>query len=63
MNNAKATVKALEMMRTLPEVAEMRGVSIDYLLGRTVDPQDSAYPPSQEETAEEREAVDVTGNT
>ena len=68
MNNAKAAVKALDMMRTLPEVAEIRGVSLDYLLGRTVDPEDSAFPPSREkeieEEAEEEETdgVDVTGN-
>lgn len=38
MNTAKATVKALSMMRTLKEVAKLRGVSIPFLLGKTMDP-------------------------
>lgn len=45
MNIAKATVKALSMMRTMKEVVETRGVTMDYLLGKSVDPKDSAYPP------------------
>jgi len=47
MNNAKAALKALSMMRTVKEVAQQRGVSMAYLFGKTVDPKDSAYPPQE----------------
>lgn len=58
MNNAKATIKALSEMRTVKQIAETRGVSIDYLLGKTIDPKDSAWPPSDSESeTEEDESI------
>lgn len=38
MNNAKAAVIGLGQMRTHKEVAEERGVTVDYLFGRSFDP-------------------------
>lgn len=38
MNNAKAALLALSTMRTHQEVADSRGVTVDYLLGRSFDP-------------------------
>ncbi|GMH38674.1 hypothetical protein BSKO_06558 [Bryopsis sp. KO-2023] len=42
MNNAKAALLGLGQMRTHKEVAEERGVTVDYLLGRSFDPTKTA---------------------
>ena len=52
MNIAKATVKALGMMQTLQETAKERGVTLDYLVGKTIDLEESACPPSKREELE-----------
>lgn len=48
MNNAKATIKALSMMRTARQVADARGVSVDFILGKTSDPTPRPRTPEPE---------------
>ena len=38
MNNAQGTVAALSQMRTWKQIANMRGVTIDYAQGRVSEP-------------------------
>lgn len=53
MNNAKATIKALQSMKTFKQVAEERGVSVPYLLGLTPDRQGTWHSVRQEELKKE----------
>lgn len=37
LNNARATLKGLTALRTFPEVAKERGISLDQLRGKNFD--------------------------
>eukprot|EP00210_Caulerpa_lentillifera_P000322 g315.t1 len=57
MNVAKATIKGLASMRTVQEVVNDRGVSVDYLLGNTIDLSESALPPELQSDPEMQPVV------
>ena len=42
MNNARGAIAALSQMRTWKDVAAMRGVTIDYAMGRVSEPHEIA---------------------
>lgn len=61
MNNAKAAVLGLSQMRTHKEVAEERGVTVDFLLGRSFDPNKTAS--QWEESQEDGGSMEMADNT
>jgi ribosomal protein S5 len=56
MNNVRGTIAALSQMTTWREISAARGVTIDYLHGRTDDPQGIA--PRKTKTAAEQRISD-----
>jgi small subunit ribosomal protein S5 len=59
INLVKATMAGLESLRTPDEVAELRGISINQVLGLTAEPEAAAEPGSNGNGA--AEAVPSSG--